>query len=108
MRALVLITLLLISRPPCSIDTLSRERFLPGESRYTGGLSDGPNASGVHWKSFLYVDKVLPFGLRSVPKVFSTVVDTLQWVLHYKGIQLGLHYLDYFILVASYQQTAEF
>ena len=63
---------------------------------------------GVHWESFLYVDKVLPFGLRSAPKIFSAVADALQWILHYKGIQRGLHCLDDFILVASGQQTAEF
>jgi len=62
---------------------------------------DDQHLLGMLWDSFLYVDKVLPFGLRSAPKIFSAVADALQWILHKEGIHLGLHYLDDFILVAS-------
>ena len=33
---------------------------------------------GVKWESTVYSDKVLPFGLRSAPKIFSAVVDAVQ------------------------------
>ena len=36
---------------------------------------------GVQWKSMLYVDPMLPFGLRSAPKIFNAVAEALQWPL---------------------------
>ena len=39
-------------------------------------------------------------------KIFSAVADALQWILHNKGIHLGLHYLDDFILVVRDHQAA--
>ena len=62
---------------------------------------------GVRWESAVYIDKALPFGLRSAPKIFSAVADAVQWILYNKGIQKGLHYLDDFILVAESLQLAE-
>ena len=59
----------------------------------------------------VYIDKVLPFGLRSAPKIFTAVADALQWILIQKGVKTVLHYLDDFILVsgslveASYQKN---
>jgi len=35
----------------------------------------------VEWEGSVYVDPMLPFGLRSAPKIFTTVADTLQWCL---------------------------
>ena len=61
---------------------------------------------GVHWDGTVYIDRVLPFGLQSVPKLFSAVADALQWILHKKGIEKGLHYLDDFILVAGSRHRA--
>jgi len=40
----------------------------------------------MHWDSFLYVDKVLPFGLHSTQKIFSAVANALQWILNHRGI----------------------
>ena len=37
---------------------------------------------GISWDNTVYVDQVLPFGLRSVPLIFSTVADTLLWIMH--------------------------
>ena len=62
---------------------------------------------GVQWESAVYIDKVLPFGLRSAPKIFSVVADAVQWILSNNGIQKGLHYLDDFILVAKSLNLAE-
>ena len=49
---------------------------------------------GVQWEGAVYIDKVLPFGLRSAPKIFSAVADAVQWILSNNGIRKGLHYLD--------------
>ena len=61
---------------------------------------------GVHWEDYLCMDKVLPFGLRSAPKIFSALADALQWILYQKGITNGLHYLDDYVLVAKDLQSA--
>ena len=34
---------------------------------------------GMRWKGSIFFDTQLPFGLRSAPKIFSAVVDALQW-----------------------------
>ena len=44
------------------------------------------------------MDTALPFGLSSVPKIFSAVADALLWVMLVKGIKWALHYLDDFLL----------
>ena len=36
---------------------------------------------GMLWKDRVYVDKVLPFGLRSAPLLFTVVADMLQWIM---------------------------
>jgi len=51
---------------------------------------DDQHLLGMHWDNFLYVDKVLPFGLHLAPKIFSAVADALQWILHKQGIHLVL------------------
>ena len=35
----------------------------------------------MRWNNKIYVDKCLPFGLRSAPIIFSAVADTLQWII---------------------------
>jgi len=62
---------------------------------------------GVQWEGVVYINRVLPFGLRSTPKLFTAVADAIQWILCKKGINEGLHYLDDFILVADDLHTAE-
>ena len=42
---------------------------------------------GVTWKGHTYIDRALPFGLRSAPKIFSAVADMVAWALHQAGIQ---------------------
>ena len=54
---------------------------------------------GMVWEG-LYVDAVLPFGLRSVPKVFTAIADALEWVIKREGVQKLFHYLDDFVIVA--------
>ena len=54
----------------------------------------------VEWEGSLYVDPMLPFGLRSAPKIFSAVADALNWCLQRAGIRFIQHYLDDYIIVA--------
>ena len=52
---------------------------------------------GMLWANHLYVDTVLPFGLRSAPKIFCAVLDAVEWILQKQGITSCLHYIDNFI-----------
>ena len=61
---------------------------------------------GVHWEGVVYVDKVLPFGLRSAPLIFSAIADAAQWILHQSGVKSSLHYLDDYVLVEDHEQAA--
>ena len=51
------------------------------------------------WKDKLYIDPMLPFGLRSAPKILNAVADALNWQLRQSGIQHIFHYLDDFIFL---------
>ena len=51
------------------------------------------------WCNNIYIDVALPFGLRSAPNIFSSLVDGLLWILHSKNINLLLRYLDDFLLL---------
>ena len=46
------------------------------------------------WGGQCYVDRTLPFGLRSAPKLFNAVVDALLWIKREHGIKEAMHYLD--------------
>ena len=54
---------------------------------------------GMEWHGEVYIDTVLPFGLRSAPKLFNAVADAVEWVLRTAGIQHSLHYLDDFLII---------
>ncbi len=58
----------------------------------------------ISWVGRTYVDRALPFGLRSAPKIFSAVADMITWALHCAGIKLQIHYLDDFLF---FTQTRE-
>ena len=47
----------------------------------------------------MYVDRSLPFGLRSAPKLFTAVADAMAWALFSRGIRFLLHYLDDFLFI---------
>ena len=49
----------------------------------------------------VYVDKALPFGLRSAPLIFTAVVDSLQWIMNQGGVSVVNHYLDNFITLGK-------
>ena len=54
----------------------------------------------MEWEGQIYIDPMLPFGLRSAPKLFNAVADALEWHLKQRGIRHVFHYLDDFIVVA--------
>lgn len=52
---------------------------------------------GMSWEGEVYIASVLPFGLRSAPKIFSAVADAVEWMGMHAGIMVLLHYLDDFL-----------
>ena len=52
---------------------------------------------GMEWEGNVYVDGMLPFGLRSAPKIFNAVADALEWCVAKQGVTHIFHYLDDFI-----------
>ena len=53
------------------------------------------------WEGRLFVDTVLPFGLRSAPKIFTAVADAAEWIAKANGVEHLFHYLDDFLLVSE-------
>ena len=53
----------------------------------------------MQWDNKIFVDPMLPFGLRSAPKIFNAVADALHWHLLQSGIPLLYHYLDDFVII---------
>ncbi len=49
---------------------------------------------GVQWNDQVVVDKVLPFGLRSAPLIFTAIA---QWIMEKNNVCNIFHYLDDFI-----------
>ena len=60
---------------------------------------------GMMWDDGLYVDTVLPFGLRSAPAIFNAVAEALAFVIRGQGVIWLDHYLDDFIVVGSPRTT---
>ncbi len=56
---------------------------------------------GMVWHGELFVDTVLPFGLRSAPKIFNSIADGLQWVAIARGTSYLDHFLDDYITIGS-------
>ena len=54
---------------------------------------------GISWQGATYVDRALPFGLRSAPKIFTAVSVMIAWALHCQDLHDQIHYLDYFLLL---------
>ena len=52
---------------------------------------------GFEWRGAWYVDGMLPFGLRSAPKIFTAVADAIEWVIRQRGVANIDHYLDDFV-----------
>ena len=54
---------------------------------------------GMSWKNQIYVDGMLPFRLRSAPKIFNAVADALEWCISKEGVEWIYHYLDDFAVL---------
>ena len=52
---------------------------------------------GMLWNDQLFIDTVLPFGLRSAPKIFNCIADTLQCTAKQHSVSYLEHFLDDFI-----------
>ena len=63
------------------------------------GSPSRPPAASHEMDGDIYVDPMLPFGLRSAPKIFNVLADALQWHLIKPGVQVLLHYLDDYIVI---------
>ena len=75
------------------VDVESAYRLIPVH------LYDRP-LQAVEWKGRTYVDPMLPFRLRSAPKIYSTVADALEGMLRQAGVcHSRRHYLDDFIVL---------
>jgi len=59
------------------------------------------NLLGIHWNGGTYIDRALPFGLRSAPKIFNALADFIAWVLACNGIHYQLQYLDDYLFLAT-------
>ena len=62
---------------------------------------DDQHLLGISWNGQVYIDRALPFGLRSAPEIFTAVADALAWSLHAGGIRFVLHYLDDFLFIGA-------
>ena len=56
---------------------------------------------GIAWESRTYIDRALPFGLRSAPKIFLAVADMMAWALHWAEIRHLTHYIDDFLFLGA-------
>ena len=54
---------------------------------------------GMEWNNQIYVDGMLPFGLRSAPKLFNALADAIEWCIGQEGVEGVFHYLDDFAVV---------
>ena len=59
-----------------------------------------PPLQAMRWEGKTYIDPMLPFGLRSAPKIFNALADALNWHLQQAGIPLIRHYLDDYIIIS--------
>ena len=54
---------------------------------------------GMEWNNGIYVDGMLPFGVRSAPKIFSAVADAVEWCVAKENVNNIYHYLDDFVVI---------
>lgn len=55
----------------------------------------------MQWKDQLFLDKALPFGLRSAPLIFTAVADAMEWIIRQLGVLHIFHYVDDFIFAGT-------
>ena len=55
---------------------------------------------GFAFQGNVYMDRSMPFGLRSAPKIFDALADFLAWLLYHNRVPYIVHYLDDFLTMA--------
>ena len=74
---------------------------------------------GLYWLGLFFIDVCIPFGLRSAPFLFCSLMDLFAWIcVTQYGITYLLHYIDDFVSAgppaeaaqsfASFQEAAAF
>ena len=76
------------------IDVKSAYRIVPVHP-------DDRHLLGMSWENQIFVYAVLPFGLRSAPKIFNALTDALEWIVKMQGVRDVWHYLDDFIVCGA-------
>ncbi len=66
---------------------------------------DDRHLLAMQWQNEILIDKVLPFGLRSAPLIFTAIADALQWIIEQKGAHPIFHYLDDYITIGPPDST---
>ena len=46
------------------------------------------------WEGQVFVNLVLPFGLKLAPEIFTAVADVIEWCFCEAGVRFDDHYLD--------------
>ncbi len=62
---------------------------------------DDRHLLGMVWDNKLYIDTVLPFGLRSAPKIFNAIADAMEWIAVSCGVSHLWHFLDDYITIGA-------
>ena len=44
----------------------------------------------MSWRGTAYIDKALPFGFYSAPKIFSALTDAMMWMVQQRGVESAL------------------
>ena len=53
---------------------------------------------GIQWCGDTFIDRSLPFDLRSTPNIFTAFLDMVVWAIHHRCVHRLLHYPDNFLL----------
>lgn len=74
----------------CDLSNAFNSVMVHPHDRHLLGFS-WPNADG---ETLYYNMNVLPFGLKTAPRIFTEVVDFLEWIIQSKVPGKVIHYLD--------------
>ena len=61
---------------------------------------DDRHLHGMRWRGSVTLDTALSFGLRSAPKIFSAVADSLLFMFR-RDVSSAIHYLDDFLFCGA-------
>jgi len=81
----------------CGPGTLMAKMDVQQAYRNIPVAPENRNLLGMTWEGCLFVDRVLPFGLRSAPLLFSAIADALLYIMLNNGVSwVYITYLDDF------------